>query len=825
VDRLADALKLTGQARAEFTSAASRRLLDSAAGDGGERVILRQLPPAVPAFVGRNNEMDTLSQMLERPGGMTVITAIGGTAGVGKTALAVHWAHQVAAAYPDGQLYVNLRGYDVDEPVPAADALAGFLRALGMPGRDIPPDAAERAAAYRSLLAGRRMLVLLDNAREASQVRPLLPGSPTCSVLITSRDALAGLVARDGAARLDLDMLPLEDAIALLRTLLGARADAEPEAAAALARQCCCLPLALRVAAELAATRKAMPLDALTGELAELRNRLDLLAPDGDPHTQVRAVFSWSCRYLSPGTARTFRLAALHPGADFAAEAIAALTGTDQAAAQRALAELTRACLIQQAGDGRYQMHDLLRAYAIELSAAQDSRADQREASTRLLDHYLHAARRAAGILFPAEAMTAADPRDRTGDMSFADEQAARAWLDGERANLTAVTVQASRNGWHGHAIGLSAALFRYLDAGGFLADALVIHQAAAQAAIKTGDRAAEAGAVINIGSVYLTLGGHRQAEPYFTRALGLSREAGAQTSELRALLNLSQIYRRMDDYPAAAASCRQALELSRATGDRIREARALQILGVITARQGRNRQAAEVLVQAVEVSRTADDLVVLVLSLISLAEVEVRQGHYQQARQHVQQAQATASQVGYAIAGPDLAATLGIVELREGRYQRARRQLEQALTAFQEAGVATGEADMLCKLGESDLRLGYIAQATDRYQRALIRYRETAEPFGEAEARNGLGEAALARGAAQDARTHHQAALDIAGQIGSPEQQARAHEGLGNVCASAADTAGACLHWQVALALYVAMETPDVARIGGKLTAMDQDA
>ena len=242
-----------------------------------------------------------------------LISAIGGTAGVGKTALAVQWAHQAAASFPDGQLYVNLRGYDPDQPVPATDALAGFLRSLGVPGPDIPTDEAERAGRYRSMLAGRRMLVVLDNAGSVEQVRPLLPGSGTCAVVVTSRDSLAGLVARHGAARLDLDLLPPGDAIRLLDGLIGHRASAEPGAVATLADRCCRLPLALRVAAELTAARPGALLADLAGELADEQRRLDTLDAAGDPRTAVRAVFSWSYQHLDPGTARAFRLPACTP--------------------------------------------------------------------------------------------------------------------------------------------------------------------------------------------------------------------------------------------------------------------------------------------------------------------------------------------------------------------------------------------------------------------------------------------------------------------------------------------------------------------------------
>jgi DNA-binding SARP family transcriptional activator/tetratricopeptide (TPR) repeat protein len=785
----------------------------------------RQLPAAVSHFTGRAAELDALTGLLGEAGeaDTVVISALAGTGGVGKTALAVHWAHRVAGRFPDGQLYVNLRGYDPREPVTAADALTGFLRALAVPGQQIPDDIEDRARLYRSMLAGRRLLIVLDNARDAGQARPLLPGGPGCLVLVTSRDMLAGLVARDGACRVVLDVLPPGDAVALLRSLIGPRADAEPEAAARLAGLCCCLPLALRVAAELAAARPGMSLAALAGEL-EGRGRLDALAAGGDQATAVRSVFSWSCRFLSPGAARAFRLAALHPGADFDTCAVAALTGTSQPAAARALAQLTRASLIGQAGRGRYAMHDLLRAYAAEL-AGQDPPGERSQAVTRLLDHYLHATRRAASILFPADAPApAGEPAGDVCGLAAGGEQAARAWLHAERANLTAVAAHASEHDWPGHAAGLSAALFRYLNAGGFFTDALVIHNAAARAAIDAGDRAAEAAAVTSIGTVYMTLGPYPKAEQHYQRALGLSRQAGDHPGELRALQNLSHLYLRMGALPQATASCQQALRLSRATGDRIREARVLLILGLIGARQGRYRQAATDLGRAVEAIRAAGDLAFLAIALGDLGEVEVRQGRYRQARRHLQEAGTTARQIGHTMAQIGTTAILGFADLREGRHQQAAQRLQRALAAFHDAGGPNDEARVLCYLGELDLRLGHHAQAAGHYQQAQVIYQRTAEPFREAEARNGLGEAALAQGAPADARAQHETALAIARKIASPVQQARAHEGLGDISAAAGDTAAARLHWQQALTRYAAMDIPDASRIHAKLAAT-QDA
>ena len=359
----------------------------AAPGDAGRprkrRAAPAQLPADVPAFTGRQEELSRLDRLLAAtddagwPAGdpsAVRIALVSGTPGVGKTALAVRWAHRVSDQFRDGQLYVDLRGYHPEQPVASADALAGFLEALGVPRQDVPAAADDRAARYRTEIAGRRMLVVLDNAATVDQVRPLLPGAPTCFVLATSRNSLPGLVARHGAVRLDLDLLPLEDATRLLNALLGDRVVAEPTAAATLAMQCARLPLALRVASELAAGRPTEPLGQIVAELADHRRRLDLLDAGGDRYTAVRAVFSWSYRSLPAKAARAFRLLGTHPAPDLDPPSAAAVIHSSVDSARQQLDILARAHLIEHtkrhpADAGRYGMHDLLRAYATQLGA------------------------------------------------------------------------------------------------------------------------------------------------------------------------------------------------------------------------------------------------------------------------------------------------------------------------------------------------------------------------------------------------------------------------------------------------------------------------
>ena len=345
-----------------------------------------QLPPAITDFTGRRQHLDELDRLLE-PGvdaTAVVISAIAGTAGVGKTALAIHWAHRVRDRFGDGQLYVGLRGYAPTPPMRSLDALAGFLHALGVPAEQVPLDLEEAAGLYRTLLADKRILVVLDNARSADQVRPLLPGSPRCLILVTSRDRLGGLVARDGARRLTLDVLPPEEAVGLLTRLLGAeRVAAEPQAAEELAEVCGLLPLALRIAA---ANLADQPGQSIAGYLARLRqgDRLAELSVDDDPQAAVRTAFDCSYAALEPAAQRLFRLLGLVPGPEFTPPAAAALAGAPTDHAATLLERLTTVHLVEPRGPDRFGFHDLLRLYAADRTHDEDSEPDRKAAAARL---------------------------------------------------------------------------------------------------------------------------------------------------------------------------------------------------------------------------------------------------------------------------------------------------------------------------------------------------------------------------------------------------------------------------------------------------------
>jgi len=702
----------------------------------------RELPGDVTTFIGRAAELAELDRLLAADGergrealvsadpAAVVISAVAGSAGVGKTALAVHWGHRVRDAFPGGQLYVNLRGYDPGEPVTAADALARFLRSLGMAEADIPAGVDERAACYRGVLAGRRMLIVLDNAATVEQVRALLPGTPSCVVVVTSRDSLTGLLAR----RLDLDLLPADDAVTLLRELVGARVDAAPAAAAMLAEQCARLPLALRVAAELAAARPALSLGELVSELADEKRRLDLLEADGDLRTAVRTVFSWSYRHLPAAAARAFRLIGLHPGPDLDALAAAALTGSTADKAEGLLRLLARGHLVQPAGPGRFGMHDLLRAYARQLADP-----GPEAALTRLFDYYLAAAAAAMDTVVPAERdCRPRIPPPATPLPPVADPAAARAWLDAERAVLVRAAEYTATHGWPGHTTRLSAILWRYLGTGHYT-DAVTIHTHARHAARQAGDRAAEAYALNYLGIAGYRLGRYPQATGYLTQALAVFRETGERLGEGLVLTNLASADCRQGRYRQAADQGRQALALFREIGDRLGEAHALNGIGLVEWRQGRYPQASGHFRRAMVLFRAAGDR----------------------------------SNEAHALGN------LGMVDGRLGRYPQATYCLRQALSLFRETGYRTGEATTLTDLGSVACRQGHYHEAGRYHEQALTLFREIGERAGEAEALNGLGDALLATGQAAQARAHYAAALVLASQIGDKHEQARARAGL----------------------------------------------
>ncbi|QNP75473.1 tetratricopeptide repeat protein [Streptomyces roseirectus] len=614
---LMDALGLDEDERRRLVEAARRRT----------EQVPRHLPPALRTFRGRGTVLEVLHELTrEVPahGGHVVISAIGGMAGVGKTTLAVHWAHQVAERFPDGQLYVNLRGFEESgQPLDPAEALGGFLGALGVSSRDIPRGLDRRRALFRERTASRRLIVVLDNARDAEQVRPLLPASPGCLTIITSRDQLSALAVAEGACLVALDVWTREEALTALAARIGEeRCRAEPEAAAELVELCGCLPLAVAIVSAQLCASPRVSLRLGVRELREARPRLDALSP-GD-RVDLRAVFSWSYRTLTPGTARFFRYLALHPGSAASAQAAASLAGVGMAEARRHLRELVSANLLSRDADGQYVLHDLVRAYAGELAEREDD--DRFGAETRLLDYLRHNAFRAnqflvritsesIGLPVPGVVLAAIDNREEALEWFHQEERTVRAALrtlhDARllrfRMNLTHdwVSYYSVMGRWaeeiETKRIGLAAAL--QLDDpaavarnSASLARALAetgqLDEADEQVALLLRqvhrlDPAQRAAAERSVGWVRGRQRRPADALHHARRALALYQELGDDASSARELNAVGWYLALLGRYREAIDMCTQALPLLRRSGNLRIEAAAWDSIGYARQRLG----------------------------------------------------------------------------------------------------------------------------------------------------------------------------------------------------------------------------------------------
>ncbi|MET8853386.1 NB-ARC domain-containing protein [Amycolatopsis sp. NPDC004625] len=499
-------------------------------GAGLRRPTPAELPADVAGFTGRAEQLDELDYVLRKAGGPAGtplrLVAITGTGGVGKTALAVHWAHRVRDEFPDGQLYVDLRGFAVDHPLRPIEALTGFLYALGCAPDQVPVATDHAAALYRSLLADKRVLVVLDNGRNTQHVRPLLPGSAGCLTLVTSRDRLAGLVARDGAHRVPVDVLTAHEAGALLERLVGTeRAAEEPDAAAELVELCGHLPLALRIAGA-NVTRRASGLARCAASM-RTGNRLAVLAAEGDERDGVRVTFDLSYATLPDKERGLFRLLGLVPGPDVTPAAAAALTGATPDEAAGSLDRLGGAHLVEERAAGRYGLHDLLRIYAADRAVAEDGEIGTREATARLYDSYLHTADAAARVLYPHMPRLSLPGPAPTGTPAFPDPTEALRWLDAERHNLIAIVVRAAARGPKPTAWALADVLHGYFTLRMFAVDWLAVAENGLTAARATGDPMAEAACELSLANAWMRTSHYRSAIEHANRALAISHRIG----------------------------------------------------------------------------------------------------------------------------------------------------------------------------------------------------------------------------------------------------------------------------------------------------------
>ncbi|MFE3181734.1 BTAD domain-containing putative transcriptional regulator [Streptomyces violascens] len=647
-------------------------------------IVPAQLPMDVPGFIGRVDELTRLHRILaearQHPTAV-VISAVSGMAGVGKTTLALHWAQRVRREFPDGQLYVNLRGFDPGgTPVGPERAVRDFLEALGVSAAQMPGTLNAQVGLYRSMLAGRRMLVVLDNARDADQVRPLLPGSPGCLTLITSRNSLTGLAAAEGAHLLRVGLLAPAEARDLFAARLGAaRVAAEPTAVDEIVVRCAGLPLALAVVAARAAARPDRHLTLLADELGVAVCRLDPLET-GDAGTGVRAVFEWSYRMLSPQAARLFRYAGLHPGPDADATALGALAGVTAERARELATELTAAHLLTEHQPHRYTCHDLLRAYATERGTEQDSEAARTEATRRVLDHYLHTAYAADALLTRRhDPMTLAPPVTGSLPGQLSDHDEALAWFTAEHPVLLSA-VERTPDGCDSYTWQLAATLTTFLERQGNWQALAAAHGTALDAARRSGERAGQAAAHRGLGLARFQQGHTDEARRHYKLALDLFADAGNHAGQARTRQNLAKMAWAQGRHLEALNHSRHSLKHFRAASDRGGQAIALNDMGWYLAALGA----------------------------------------YGQALTHCRQALPLVEAIGDLSGQAHTWDSLGYVHRHLARHDRAVECYDRALALFQQTGERRSEAVCLTYLGDTLEAAGRPAEALDAWHRAL---------------------------------------------------------------------------------------------------------
>jgi tetratricopeptide (TPR) repeat protein/transcriptional regulator with XRE-family HTH domain len=814
---LAGALGLTGSQRALFEAAARGRVPADkvlAAGEAAAAAAAtRMLPRDTVSFTGRATELarlaDAVTAAATTGGGVVGIHAIGGMAGVGKTAFAVHAAHKLADSFPDGQFFLPLHAHTPGQrPVEPADALASLLLSAGVGAQQIPPGLQARAGRWRDYLAGKKALLLLDDAASHEQVSPLLPGTGGSLVLITSRRHLTAL---EDAAAISLDTLAPGEAAALLARLAGRpRLGAGDGAAGEITRLCGYLPLAIGMLARQLHHHPAWTVADLAADLAASAGRLELMRAE---NLSVAAAFDLSYKELTAGQQRLFRRLGVHPGSDIDTYAAAALDGTDLTTARRHLEDLYDHYLLTEPARGRYRMHDLLREHARALAFAGDP---ARAAAGRLLDYYLHTATAAGQHIETRNTAVArpppGDPPALVPPVSTAGQAAA--WLDAERANLDAAAGYAAASGRPGHTIAIPAAISGFLFARGHWDQSAALLQAALTAAGQVGDQAGQAGALNELGLLQRVTGDTPAAAASHQQALELYRGLGDRLGQASALDQLGKVQFETGDYPAATASHQQALALYRDLDHRAGQALAITNLGIVQARTGDYPAAAASHRQALDLFRELGHGMGQANATSSLGIVRALTGDYPAAVASLTEALGLYRDLGDRLGQASALSNLGGVQSESGAYPAAAASLTEALGIYRDLGDRHGRAAAITNLGSVQLRTGAYPAAAASLTEALGIFCDIGHRGSQAEVLNYLGDVRARSGDGRQALDYYARALAIAREISVPLEEARALEGLGHCLLQDGHPGDAAAHWQQALAIYERIGAPEAQRV-----------
>jgi tetratricopeptide (TPR) repeat protein len=772
---------------------------------------LNTLPRDTSSFTGRAKE---LRRLLDTASGSTetavAIDAIHGMVGVGKTALAVHAAHQLADRFPDGQFYINLRAHDpIRDPVSPADGLETLLRILDVPAERIPAGLDDRAATLRARMANRRALLVLDDAAGREQVWPFLPGAPGCRVLITSRRRLTGL---PDARIFSLDVLPKTDAATLFTRIVGVERAWDAQAVAEVVDRCGYLPLAVEIAAGRFCNRSAWSLDDLAARLAKTQNRLAEFRAE---NLQIASAFELSYRELTPAQQQVFRCLGLNFGADFSAPAAAALAGGEPADIERILEDLVEFHLVEEPHAGRFRLHDLLHEYARDRVLRDEPESGRTIGIHRLLDYYLHTADHADRAMHPHRrrvniAITHL-PAAAPSLEGFADAQT---WIKTELPNLLASVRYARSHQWLAHTAQLPHVLADILETSGHWQEATAAHRHALDAWRAIGDSRGQAGALADLCLVLFRTGNYESALRYASEALPIFRDLGDQYGEADVLDQIGRIHWHSARYREGLTCFQEALVITRDIGYQHREADALSHCGIVYFHIGRYREAMDYFEEALSIYRLIGDRRGQAKLLNNIGDVQQHLGYHRDALDLYQQTLQIFQEIGGFQNMAILYNNIGNVHGYKGRYDEALSYHRKALAIYRDSGDPRNQADVLNNLGFVYHQAERYAEALIHHQRALSIAQEIAEPYEQARAHLGIGDAHRENSRHIVALEHYRTALDLARDLGAPYEEGQSLHGIAETLLHLQGPTAAKAYWQQALSLFQQLGVPEVESV-----------